>query len=312
MNEGKKLISSSFDKSIGIWDVATGRLERSLWHDDLVVDLSISPDEQKIASAGYDRVVRVWNAATGDPLHLLEGHNKSVLSTAFSPDGKWIASGGQDHSLKLWDAATGKLIRTLIGHSGAIWDLKFDKHGRRIASGGRDSTARVWDAETGRQLLSFSHDDWVSSVAFNSKERQLFTGTKNGEISVWDLQTSKKLAIFSDNNKWVYGLEISPDGRYLASCSRDQSVRLWRIDTRELLLTLNTPHCYRVDFSADGRQLAFGYGKSVRVIPLDLSNLERSPAKVLSGLERQAGQKLEGFLLRHLSADAFGPTKNSR
>ena len=73
---GKWIASGSGDKTVRIWDAATG-------------------------------------AAVGSPLN---GHDDYVRSVCFSPDGKHIASGSDDMTVKIWNASTGKLQSTLRGH----------------------------------------------------------------------------------------------------------------------------------------------------------------------------------------------------
>mgnify|MGYP003932940155 CR=1 FL=1 len=73
---GKWITTGSWDKTVRIWDAASG-------------------------------------AAVGSPLR---GHDNYVKSVCFSPDGKHIASGSDDKTVKIWNASTGKLQSTLRGH----------------------------------------------------------------------------------------------------------------------------------------------------------------------------------------------------
>src|SRR6266446_7468100 len=63
--DGKLLVTGSFDNTLKLWDVASGKELKTY--------------------AGP------------------QGHTKQVLSVAFSPDGQFIASGGADNTLKIWD-----------------------------------------------------------------------------------------------------------------------------------------------------------------------------------------------------------------
>ena len=80
--DGKTIATASDDKTVIIWDVATGsQLSDLLGHTEAVLSASYSPDGQTIATASEDRTVKTWTAVTGS-------HTKSILSVSYSPDGK--------------------------------------------------------------------------------------------------------------------------------------------------------------------------------------------------------------------------------
>jgi WD40 repeat protein len=64
--DGKFLASGSMDKTVKIWDMATGNLMTTLeGHTSAVRSISVSPDNKTIASAGDDQTVRLWNVESG-------------------------------------------------------------------------------------------------------------------------------------------------------------------------------------------------------------------------------------------------------
>jgi WD40 repeat protein len=94
--DGKQVVSGSWDRTVQLWDVATGAPLQTLeGHTSWVSSVAFSPDGKQVVSGSWDRTVRLWDAATGAPLQTLEGHTGSVSSVAFSPDGKQVVSGSQ-------------------------------------------------------------------------------------------------------------------------------------------------------------------------------------------------------------------------
>jgi WD40 repeat protein len=128
--DGKQIVSGSSDKTVRLWDVATGAaLQRLEGHSDWVWSVAFSPDGKQIVSGSSDETVRLWDVATGAALQKLEGHSGWVRSVAFSLDGKQIVSGSEDKTVRLWDVATGAALQKLEGHSGLVWSVAFSPDG---------------------------------------------------------------------------------------------------------------------------------------------------------------------------------------
>ncbi|HWP41652.1 MAG TPA: WD40 repeat domain-containing protein, partial [Blastocatellia bacterium] len=109
--DGRVLASSSSDKTIRLWEVATGRLLRVLdHHRDNVTSIAFSPDGTAIVSGSLDKDAMVSDIKTGRLLRTLSDHKDEVNAVAFSSDGRLIATGSRDESINIWDTATGKVI----------------------------------------------------------------------------------------------------------------------------------------------------------------------------------------------------------
>ncbi len=104
--DGKTLASGSHDKTIRLWDVASGQPKGSplTGHTDSVTSVVFSPDGKTLASASDDRTIRLWDVASGQPKGSpLTGYTNYVFSVAFSPDGKTLATGSDSKTIHLWD-----------------------------------------------------------------------------------------------------------------------------------------------------------------------------------------------------------------
>jgi parallel beta-helix repeat protein len=222
----------------------------------------------------------------------LTGHTDWVRSVAFSPDGRLLASGSADYTIKLWEVASGREVRTLTGHTWTVTSVAFSPDGRLLASGSRDKTIKLWDVASGSlvRTLSGPTDD-VNSVAFSPDGRllasdfcgryELGRGCVQGEIRLWEVASGREVRTLSGHTYAVRSVAFSPDGRLLASGSRDETInaireriKLWEVASGREVRTL-TGHTWAVTsvaFSPDGRLLASGSGD--RTIKLwDISDL---------------------------------------
>jgi WD40 repeat protein len=119
--DGGTIVSGSKDRTLKLWDAATGReLRTFIGHLDSVTSVAFSPDGRIIGSGSEDNTIKLWDAATGRELRTLVGHMNSVNSVTFSSEGRQIVSGGEDGTVRLWDLV-GELLITSIAGSHEEW-----------------------------------------------------------------------------------------------------------------------------------------------------------------------------------------------
>ena len=235
--DGRTLASGSWDNTIKLWEVATGREARSLaGHTGDACSVAFSPDGRTLASGSSDNTIKLWDVATGREVRTLAGHTDEVCSVAFSPDGRTLASGSTDHTVKLWDMATGRDLRTLAGHVLPVFSVAFSPDGRTLASGSQDNTIKLWDIPTGREVRTLAgHTDWVLSVAFSPDGRTLASGSWDKTIKLWEVATGREVRTLAGHTKGLESVAFSPDGRTLASGSADKTIKLWEVATGRTL-----------------------------------------------------------------------------
>jgi WD40 repeat protein len=103
--DGQRLASASWDNTVRVWEVPSGRLVCTLrGHSRAVLSAAFSPDGRRLASAGEDRAVKLWDAKSGWETLTLGGHTDIVTAVVFSPDGRRLASASLDGTVKVWRA----------------------------------------------------------------------------------------------------------------------------------------------------------------------------------------------------------------
>ncbi|EPS29057.1 hypothetical protein PDE_04004 [Penicillium oxalicum 114-2] len=141
--DGSRLASASGDKTVRIWDPATGQPESSLeGHSDSVRTIAWSADGSRLASASFKKDVRIWDPTTGQLKSTLQGH-------IWSPDGSKLASVSDDKTVRIWNPATGECTSILEGHNNPATLIAWSPDGSRLVSASDDMTVTVWDSPTG-------------------------------------------------------------------------------------------------------------------------------------------------------------------
>lgn len=259
--DGKTLASGSWDKTIKIWNVATGEEIRTLKSNSYWAEsVAFSPDGKTLASGGgiFDKTIKLWNLITGQEIRTLKGNLDTVTTVAFSPDGKTLASRGEYSTIKIWNVATGKEIRTLKGHSGVLCAVAFNPDGNTLASGSGDGTIKLWNVTTGEEIRTLKSNAYVQSIAISPDGKILVSGG-DWTIKIWDFATGEEIRTLNSYYK-VNSVAISPDGKTLASTSKDNTIKIWDVNTGREITTLkgHSDLVTSVTFSSDGKTLASG------------------------------------------------------
>jgi WD40 repeat protein/serine/threonine protein kinase len=258
--DGTRLASASHDRTVRLWDAASGRALLVLsGHGDEISSVVFSPDGTHLASASTDHRVKVWDTADGRECCSIDAHTGKVEAVAFSPDGRWLASTSWDKTVKVWNAATGGVRHVLEGHKAEVRGVAFSPDGRWLATGSSDHTVRIWDVERGRELRCLKgHGEDVEGVAFSPDGRWLASTSWDRTVKVWDVVTGRERHTLRGHANWVYNAAFSPDGRLLASAGWDGTVKVWDMASGQALRTLrgHTSRVHGVAFSPDGAWLA--------------------------------------------------------
>ncbi len=257
---GQFIVSASADRTLKVWEVATGQELRTLsGHSDKVLGCAISPNGQFIVSASADRTLKVWEVETGQELQTLTGHSSGVNECAISPDGQFIISAAV-RTLKIWEMATGQEVRTLDIHSDLVSGRAISPDGQLIVC--HDETLSVWEMATGQEVRTlyrrFRHSHLVYRNAISPDEHFIVTILQNYTLSIWEVETGQELHTLTGHSNVVKECAISPDGHFIVSASADRTLKIWEVATGRELHTL-TGHSAGVNgcaISPDGQFIA--------------------------------------------------------
>jgi WD40 repeat protein len=141
--DGQTIVSASWDKTIRLWNVATGLTTRILTgHSKGVGSLAVSPADgpngRWLASGGEDATVKLWDLTTGREARTFSGHRNSVTSVAFSPDGELLAAGCLGQVVIVWKRETGAVVKRLRYEDISYNSVAFSPRGEWLALGSRD------------------------------------------------------------------------------------------------------------------------------------------------------------------------------
>src|SRR5207248_1577856 len=198
--DGRRAATGSFDKTVKLWDLSTGKELRTLagpsGHQGLVLSVAFAPDGNRLASGGVDNAAKLWDPATGTVTATL-AHPNHVDAVAFDKSGKLLATACHDGVVRVWDAAKGqggKQINALLPPAST------------------DRTVKHWPPATGTLAREFpnpalkppvaglphpSHPGFVHAVRFTADGKRLVSAgpapRNQGYLAVWSVADGKLL-----------------------------------------------------------------------------------------------------------------------
>lgn len=242
------IASCSEDASIKLWDYESGNFERSLkGHTDVVQDIAFDPQSGKLlVSCSADMSIRIWDIQeTYSCIKTLQGHDHNVSSVTFTPSGDHVVSSSRDRSIKIWEVATGYCIRTLSGHRDWVRQIRIFHDGSLMASCSNDQAIFVWQISTSalssnnnlecKHFELRGHEHVVECVAWAPDS------SSQSIMEAAGIQATNRMTNGTDSKKQMLMQSTQAQrtsGPYLASGSRDKTIKLWDCTTLQLLFTL--------------------------------------------------------------------------
>jgi WD40 repeat protein len=247
--------------NLRIWDMASGRLEKSLVGSGLGQVLAVAwhPTGRRLAIGSSNWTAHIWDMAGPTMGAVLRGHRGEVRAVAWSPDGRGLATASDDRTSRIWDPGSGKAIATLTGHTAEVNGVAWSPDGNRMATASSDRTVRLWNPVTGAPLATLrGHSDRVFRVAWRPDGSRLASSGMEGAVNIWDPDKPGETLDLTAHPADVRAVAWSPDGRLVATVADDPLVRLWEADTGRPVRNFagHTARVFAVCFSPDGKRLA--------------------------------------------------------
>lgn len=216
-------------------------------HVNRLTGVAWSPNGAFLLTTSRDRTSMVWDARTGVALYTLSGHTAAVNDAAWSPDGTQILTIADDLRVRLWESVPQNTLLTLGAHSRLVYDVVWSPDGSQIVTTGGDQVALVWN---------------VGELPPAPQQTAVLPYTRQGQVpaepEAYDHE--RITLVLTGHDSVIFSAAWSPDGAYIATGSRDGTVRIWDAVTGDPLYLFagHEGAVKAVDWSPDGTRIASG------------------------------------------------------
>ncbi|KAM0806866.1 putative Pre-mRNA splicing protein [Seiridium cardinale] len=218
--------SGAGDRTIKIWDLATGNLKLTLTgHISTVRGLAISPRHPYLFSCGEDKMVKCWDLETNKVIRHYHGHLSGVYTLSLHPTLDVLVTGGRDGAARVWDMRTRSNVHVLSGHKQTVADVKCQAADPQVISASLDATVRMWDLAAGKTMgVLTHHKKGVRALALHPSEFT-FASASTGSIKQWKCPEGAFMQNFDGHNAVINSLAANEE--VLFSGGDNGSMSFW-------------------------------------------------------------------------------------
>ena len=150
--------TGSADRTIKIWDLASGKLQHTLTgHIGQVRSLAVSNRHTYMFSGGDDKQVKCWDLEQNKVIRSYHGHLSGVYCMALHPTIDVLVTGGRDSVCRVWDVRSKVQIHVLSGHDSTVCSVFTRSTDPQVITGSHDTTIKFWDLRYGKTMTTLTH-----------------------------------------------------------------------------------------------------------------------------------------------------------
>lgn len=233
--------------------------------DYLVYSLDISPDDNYLAAGGLYAFNRDNNYVELYNLKDLKAQPKKIAGFKgdigdihFTKDGKgFYARDNSGRSIRYSDLTN---VKEVISSKVKISSIDMSRSGQLLAGSGEDGMLYIWDVQNNYAVKSFKvSNTTLTAVAFTPDSKKVVVGNVNGLVKIVSINGVEEPPLTGHSSS-IEHIHFNHAGNFMATASKDYSVRLWNFDDLRQSPIVLSDHdwVWNVAFTPDDEQLIAG------------------------------------------------------
>ncbi|XP_076054969.1 U4/U6 small nuclear ribonucleoprotein Prp4-like isoform X2 [Oratosquilla oratoria] len=224
------LVSSGRDGTVKLWNLENEEPIAELPNMEARVSrVRFHPSGRFLGACVHDNSFRLWDLEIQEEVLFQEGHSKAVFCLAFQDDGSLAVTGGMDAFGRLWDLRMGRCIMFLTGHQNPVVAVDWSPDGYHLATGSEDNSVKIWDVRSRGCVYTIpAHTSIVSGTRYDPiSGNYIATSSYDNSVHLWYHGSFQPMKSLEGHGQKVMGVDISPQGSMVVTCSFDRTFKLW-------------------------------------------------------------------------------------
>ncbi|MDX1349404.1 MAG: hypothetical protein R3279_04115 [Putridiphycobacter sp.] len=237
--KAERFFSAGFDNLVVEWDSKHPETAKAVAKlKSKAISLLYIKEKEWLIAGQSTGGVHIIGLSKREELHFLKVGNGMVFSLFYDKNLNRLLVGTEDGKLSVWDLQTIQLISIKQFEFGKIREIGVIDNHIYIGceSGGIYRLNKNLDVDISieHHLPSYSVNTFILSA------HDLISGSRDGHLN--RVAFMKEEVVLKDripmHNYAIYKIVKSPDGKYIATASRDKSIKIWRLENLEFVTKL--------------------------------------------------------------------------
>ena len=271
-----------------------------------IYSMDVSPDGNWLVAAGLftidrsNNYIEVYDLRKPGQPKKITGFNSDIENIHFRPDGAGVfARDSRGYSIKFSDLSTAG--KEGIKSPVKINSIDLSPDGVRLIGAGENGSLFIWNIQNNYAVSEMKNiGEYLTSVSFSPDGKKIITGDSKGVVKVID---GNNIRVLSGHTSAIEQIRFSHSGLFMATASKDKTVRLWNMTLLNQQPTVLSDHqdwVWNVVFTPDDEQLIASVHSAIETIKGTEHTIHAWPTKIPT-----MSSILCGFVKRNLNKEEW-------
>ncbi|MCX7745167.1 MAG: WD40 repeat domain-containing protein [Flavobacteriales bacterium] len=235
------VLSAGGDRWIALWDLDSMQSVKALAQaTSTVYALCFIPEFNFLAIGEASGGLHILDIKASKPLKFFTIHQHAIFKLLYHPIRHWLYASSANGEISVWDIENLTLLHIIKPSTEKIRGLALNSENNQLAVACSDSNICIFSDEL-TLLHKFPAHSWATNTVIWHSSGDLISASRDAHIRRWKIESNSEHLIqnIPAHNYAIYSLVFSPDQYFMASASRDKTIKIWDANELQFLYRIN-------------------------------------------------------------------------